>query len=86
MTFCLMTINRIHFITFETELKFEVYIKRVYKRIGTHGVNNNFFKFFCLKYESISRNKKSKRRAYIEGVYNRTQYHCIQIDEPISIS
>ena len=44
MTFCPMTINRIHFITFETELKFEVYIKRVYKRIGIHGVNNNFFK------------------------------------------
>ena len=45
MTFYPMTINRIHFITFETELKFEVYIKRVYKRIGIHGVNNNFFKF-----------------------------------------
>ena len=86
MTFCPMTINRIHFITFETELKFEVYIKRVYKRIGTHIVNNNFFQIFGLKYESISRNKKSQRRAYIEGVYNRMQYLCIQVDEPISVS
>ena len=61
MTFCPMTINRIHFITFETELKFEVYIKRGYKRIGFSN-----FRFEVRKY--LSKQEKPEEGLYRGGL------------------
>ena len=68
MTFCPMTINRIYFITFETELKFEIYIKRVYKRIGIHGVNNNFSNFLFEVRKYLSKQEKPEEGFYRGGV------------------
>lgn len=68
MTFCPMTINRIHFITFETELKFEVYIKRVYKRLVHMELIIIFSNFLFEVRKYLSKQEKPEEGLYRGGI------------------